>query len=93
MLDDVGTTGGSFHAAVRAFKREIVRSALGMHSGNKLKAARELGISRCYLHRLLNQLHIIDGPVPEISKKRCRGRFGADHCGRGIGTSFAGGVN
>jgi AraC-like DNA-binding protein len=32
-----------------------VRSALRMHSGNKLKAARELGISRCYLHRLLNQ--------------------------------------
>jgi AraC-like DNA-binding protein len=29
---------------------------LTMHKGNKLKAARELGISRCYLHRLLNQL-------------------------------------
>lgn len=65
MLDDVGTSGGSFHAAVRAFKRELVRSALGMHSGNKLKAARELGISRCYLHRLLNQLHIVDGALSE----------------------------
>jgi hypothetical protein len=29
-----------------------------MHNGNKLKAARELGISRCYLHRLLNQLNV-----------------------------------
>ncbi len=45
----------SFHKAVQSFKRELVRSALRMHSGNKLKAARELGISRCYLHRLLNQ--------------------------------------
>jgi DNA-binding NtrC family response regulator len=45
----------SFHEAVQSFKRELIRSALRMHSGNKLKAARELGISRCYLHRLLNQ--------------------------------------
>ncbi len=46
---------GSFQEAVHAFKRELVRSALRTHGGNKLKAARELGISRCYLHRLLNQ--------------------------------------
>jgi hypothetical protein len=31
-----------------------------MHNGNKLKAARELGISRCYLHRLLNQLSVAE---------------------------------
>ena len=51
---------GSFHESVRAFKRELLRSALRMHSGNKLQAARELGISRCYLHRLLNQLNITE---------------------------------
>jgi len=49
---------GSFHESVRSFKRELVRSALRTHAGNKLRAARELGISRCYLHRLLNQLRI-----------------------------------
>jgi len=49
---------GSFHEAVKGFKRELVRSALGMHGGNRLKAAKELGISRCYLHRLLNQLNV-----------------------------------
>ena len=56
---------GSFHEAVKGFKRELVRSALGTHSGNKLKAAKELGISRCYLHRLLNQLNVAGGPEEE----------------------------
>jgi DNA-binding NtrC family response regulator len=50
--------GGSFHESVRSFKRDLIRSALRMHAGNKLQAARKLGISRCYLHRLLNQLNI-----------------------------------
>jgi DNA-binding NtrC family response regulator len=58
--DDVPAGSGSFHEAVQNFKRELVRSALRTHSGNKLKAARELGISRCYLHRLLNQFRITD---------------------------------
>jgi DNA-binding NtrC family response regulator len=52
---------GSFHEAVQGFKKELVRSALRMHSGNKLRAAVELGISRCYLHRLLNQFNLADG--------------------------------
>jgi len=52
---------GSFHDAVRNFKRELVRASLAMHKGNKLKAAKELGISRCYLHRLLNQLEVVEG--------------------------------
>ncbi len=52
--------GGPFQQSVQSYKRELVRSALRMHSGNKLRAARELGISRCYLHRLLNQLKITE---------------------------------
>lgn len=50
----------SYHAAVTSFKRELVRSALRKHRGNKSKAAEELGISRCYLHRLLGQLTLLD---------------------------------
>jgi transcriptional regulator with PAS, ATPase and Fis domain len=76
---------GSFHDSVRGFKRELVRSALGMHKGNKLKAAKELGISRCYLHRLLNQLEVgeaeaelqealredsLEGEMPPASRAR-----------------------
>lgn len=49
---------GAYQEAVRSFKREIVRSALRLSNGNKLKAAQELQISRCYLHRLLNQLNV-----------------------------------
>jgi DNA-binding NtrC family response regulator len=56
---------GSFHDAVKGYKRELVRSALGMHNGNKLKAAKELGISRCYLHRLLNQLNVLEAAGAE----------------------------
>lgn len=56
---------GSFHDAVKGFKRELVRSALAMHGGNRLKAAKELGISRCYLHRLLNQLSVMEGAEKE----------------------------
>ena len=56
---------GSFHDAVKGFKRELVRSALATHGGNKLKAAKELGISRCYLHRLLNQLNVDGGAESE----------------------------
>ena len=58
---------GSFHESVQAFKRELVRSALRLHSGNKLKAARELGISRCYLHRLLNQFNLTDSETSDES--------------------------
>ncbi len=56
--DDV--SAGSFHEAVQGFKKELVRSALKIHSGNRLRAAVELGISRCYLHRLLNQFKLAD---------------------------------
>ena len=75
---------GSFHESVRACKRKLVCSALRMYDGNKLKAARELGISRCYLHRLLNQLRITEVAVQEdfedsgpleipVSRARARG--------------------
>jgi len=67
---DLTTT--SYHAAVHSFKQQLVRSALRRHQGNKSKAAEELGISRCYLHRLLGQLSLgeIDGekPVDVISE-------------------------
>ena len=83
--DEVQT--GSFHDAVLDFKKELVRSALRSSQGNKLKAAIELGISRCYLHRLLNQFGMADKdegqekdmplPSPEVDEVQpVPGRFG-----------------
>ena len=77
-------TLGSFHESVRGFKRELIWAALRMHEGNRLQAARELGISRAYLHRLLNQLGITEVVVQEdfedtapleipVSRARARG--------------------
>jgi transcriptional regulator with PAS, ATPase and Fis domain len=62
---------GSFHESVRAFKRELVRSALRMHAGNKLHKAWEsyVDINRCYLHRLLNQLEIAPVVLEEDSEE------------------------
>jgi two-component system, NtrC family, response regulator HydG len=68
---------GSLHEALQDFKRELVRSALHKHGGNKSRAAQELGISRCYMHRLLNQLlgescddesdYVADSDSPDLS--------------------------
>ena len=58
---------GSFHESVQGFKKELVRSALRVHAGNKLKAAIELGISRCYLHRLLNQFNLADANAAALA--------------------------
>jgi len=60
---------GSFHDAVKNFKRELVRVALAKHDGNKLKTAKELGISRCYLHRLLNQSAFADAREDEVDSQ------------------------
>jgi len=61
---------GSFHEAVQGFKKELVRSALKIHSGNRLRAAAELGISRCYLHRLLNQFNLAqESSLEEIEEE------------------------
>src|SRR5947208_164424 len=56
---------GSFHEALKSFKRDLVRSALATHTGNKLKAAKELGNGRCYLHRMLNQLEVAEAQEEE----------------------------
>ena len=60
---------GSFHDAVKSFKRELVRVALAKHEGNKLKTAKELGISRCYLHRLLNQSAFADAREDQVDSQ------------------------
>ncbi len=55
--------GGGFHAAVRDFKRSLLRDTLKKTAGNQTKAAEMLGLSRPYLVRLMNLLEVRD-PKP-----------------------------
>jgi len=41
--------------AVESVKRRMIQSALQAEGGNKVAAAKKLGISRSYLHRLINE--------------------------------------
>ena len=45
----------TLEGAVEAVKRRMIQSALQAEGGNKVAAAKKLGISRSYLHRLINE--------------------------------------
>lgn len=90
-IGDQVTTAGCFHEAVRNFKRDLVRSALRLHGGNKLRAAQELRISRCYLHRLLHQLQILEDEIAEPSEtdSESRGMVAVGTVGKRLGADSA----
>lgn len=48
----------TFEGAVAALKQRLILDALKAENGNKVAAARRLGISRSYLHRLINEFGI-----------------------------------
>ncbi|HEY2971203.1 MAG TPA: sigma-54 dependent transcriptional regulator [Pyrinomonadaceae bacterium] len=48
----------TFEGEVAALKQHLIGSALKAEGGNKVAAARRLGISRSYLHRLINEFGI-----------------------------------
>jgi DNA-binding NtrC family response regulator len=45
----------TFEAAVTALKKQLIAGALEAEGGNKAAAAKRLGISRSYLHRLIGE--------------------------------------
>ena len=45
----------TFEGALTGLKRRLIAEALEAESGNKVAAAKRLGISRSYLHRLINE--------------------------------------
>ncbi len=51
---------GSYHDAVVAFKRDLVRAALVRANGNQTQAAEALGLRRTYLYRLMKAVGIRD---------------------------------
>jgi DNA-binding NtrC family response regulator len=48
----------TFEGATSAFKRQLIMNALEAEGGNKVAAAKRLGISRSYLHRLINEFDL-----------------------------------
>ncbi|HEY0377329.1 MAG TPA: sigma-54 dependent transcriptional regulator [Pyrinomonadaceae bacterium] len=57
----------TLEGAIAAAKRRAIAAALKSEGGNKVAAARRLGISRSYLHRLISELEIAE---PETSALR-----------------------
>jgi DNA-binding NtrC family response regulator len=48
----------TLEGAVEAVKKKMILGALQSEGGNKVAAAKKLGISRSYLHRLINEFGI-----------------------------------
>jgi DNA-binding NtrC family response regulator len=58
---EVAPPSRSYEQEVRRFKRSLVVRALQDSSWRKAECARNLGVARGYLHRLINQLGIQEG--------------------------------
>jgi DNA-binding NtrC family response regulator len=52
------SSDNTFEGAVTALKRRLIVTALEAENGNKVAAAKRLGISRSYLHRLITEFGI-----------------------------------
>ncbi|HKS26773.1 MAG TPA: sigma-54 dependent transcriptional regulator [Pyrinomonadaceae bacterium] len=50
----------TLEGAVAALKRRMIIQALNLEGGNRVAAARRLGISRSYLHRLISEFQITE---------------------------------
>jgi DNA-binding NtrC family response regulator len=55
---DVGSETGSYHAAVNAYRRQLLAAALARTGGNRAAAAAALGMHRTHLMRLIKALGI-----------------------------------
>ena len=58
----------TLEGATAALRRRLIASALKSEGGNKVAAARRLGISRSYLHRLISELEIVEPETQALRK-------------------------
>jgi DNA-binding NtrC family response regulator len=66
-LDVTATDETTLEGAMVALKHRMIANALKTEGGNKVAAAKRLGISRSYLHRLISELGVAE---PETSALR-----------------------
>jgi DNA-binding NtrC family response regulator len=66
-LDAAVADETTLEGAIVALKRRVISAAL-KSEGNKVAAARRLGISRSYLHRLISELGIAETEAPALRK-------------------------
>jgi DNA-binding NtrC family response regulator len=59
-LHEATSDEATIEGAIASLKRRMIISALQSESGNKVAAARRLGISRSYLHRLITELDLTE---------------------------------
>jgi len=53
-IDDDISREGSFQEKVLAFKKKLIREALARHGGNQVQAAKDLGLDRSSMRRLIS---------------------------------------
>jgi DNA-binding NtrC family response regulator len=58
----------TLEGATVALRRRMIAAALKSESGNKVAAAKRLGISRSYLHRLITELGPAEPEAPSSQK-------------------------
>jgi len=68
--------GITYEEAVREFKRRFILEVLASHRGNQCKAAKELGVHRNTLSRILEDLDIDPGQVRNGLKRPSRSERG-----------------
>jgi DNA-binding NtrC family response regulator len=62
-----------FHGAVSQFKRHLIEVTLHQAGGNRTRAARELGLQRTYLLRLIRDLGVTAPPPPPPRRRALEG--------------------
>jgi DNA-binding NtrC family response regulator len=67
-LPEATSDEATIEGAILALKRRMIVIALQSEAGNKVAAARRLGISRSYLHRLISELEIAETEASHLRK-------------------------
>ena len=72
-------SGITYDEAVREFRRRYIQEVLASHKGNQCKAARELGVHRNTLSRMMTELGLDPVQIKLGLKRPARSEQAAGH--------------